>query len=63
MPEEEKEMRTFEVNYLCDECGEPVTFTGVMLASNPPQYPHVCKACGWGGKFRKHYPHTRLKPK
>ena len=43
MPEETKEVKTFMVYYKCDECDDGyMTGTGVMLSSNPAQFPHEC---------------------
>lgn len=43
MPETEKPVQTFQVDYLCDECGEPMRSDGRCLTSYPAQYPHVCR--------------------
>ena len=47
MSEIKKEVKTYMVSQLCD-CGGTFQYesNGVMLASYPPQYPHVCYACG-----------------
>lgn len=42
MPESEKPVQTVQVNYLCDECGEPMKWDGRCLTSYPAQYPHGC---------------------
>lgn len=36
-------VQTVRVDYLCDECGEPMRHSGMVLTSNPPQFPHICK--------------------
>lgn len=41
-----REVRTYKVELICDECGVPMEFTGMMLTSYPPQYPHKCPKCG-----------------
>lgn len=57
MPEFKKEIKTFQVDYICDNCGSPdVKSTGVTLLSNPPQYPHTCKNCGANYVFKCTYP-------
>lgn len=57
MPELSKEVRTYEVNYICDVCGKgKMRPTGAMLASNPPQYPHRCNVCGAKNVFGRQYP-------
>ena len=62
MAEIEQEVKTFTVNYLCDECGEGyMESTGSILISNPPQYPHKCNACGSDRTFREKYPKTIYK--
>lgn len=32
-------------HYLCDDCNTPIEFDGMVLTSNPPQYPHTCPKC------------------
>lgn len=57
MPELSKEVRTYEVSYICDVCEKGKMLpTGVMLASYPPQYPHRCNACGVENVFDRKYP-------
>lgn len=58
MAEIEQEVKTFRVHYICDECGKGEMLpTGVMLASNPPQYPHECTKCDATTRFTdKKYP-------
>lgn len=50
-------VRTARVIRECTECwkGE-MKPTGIMLASNPPQYPHECSACDHRETFRCTYP-------
>lgn len=44
--EERHEVRPIRVTLRC-ECGGQMVPTGLMLASNPPQYPHRCSLeCG-----------------
>ena len=57
MPEIKKEVKTFEVNYIHDKCGEPMMPTGQVLMSNPPQFPHICR-CGHTATFPFTYPRT-----
>jgi predicted RNA-binding Zn-ribbon protein involved in translation (DUF1610 family) len=57
MPELSKEVRTYEVSYICDVCGKgELRATGVMLMSNPPRFPHRCNACGAEKIFGSKYP-------
>jgi len=60
MPERKKEVKTYKIEYVCDECGEgDMRPTGICLTSNPPQYPHTCTVCGHEKRFRdKKYPLT-----
>ena len=39
-------VETYMERLYCDDCNEEMLPSGVVLASNPPQYPHVCKRCG-----------------
>lgn len=43
----------------CDECGEEMEFTGMVLASHPPQYPHACPKCGHRTMAVEKYPKVR----
>ena len=38
-------VKPFKRVYLCDKCDTPVEFTGMVLTSCPPQYPHLCPKC------------------
>lgn len=33
---------------------------GIMLTSNPPQFPHTCKSCGATAIFLEKYPTYRV---
>ena len=53
--EVKKEVKTFEVNYKCDECDDGyMQFDGIVLTSYPAQYPHSCdnKDCDATKTFR-----------
>lgn len=52
-----KEVKTFEVEYLCDKCNEPVVFSGRALLTSPMKYPHSCQ-CGEEYVFYCIYPKT-----
>jgi uncharacterized Zn finger protein len=41
-----REVKTYKVDLICDECGTPMEFTGVVLTSYPGQYVHKCPNCG-----------------
>jgi len=60
MGEISQEVRTFEVHYICDECGKgEMKASGACLMSNPPQFPHRCQECGAEKTmFNKAYPFT-----
>jgi transcription elongation factor Elf1 len=50
---EDQPMRTVRRFYKCPSCGDShVEWTGVMLASNPPWYPHKCLQCGYQFNMR-----------
>lgn len=55
--EHRQEVRPFRVLLMC-KCGGEMTPTGLMLASNPPQYPHKCEwGCGATVNERRTYPY------
>ena len=57
MSEHDKEVKTYQVVYICDACGEgEMRPTGSLLLTAPPQYPHVCDKCGASKTFREIYP-------
>jgi DNA-directed RNA polymerase subunit RPC12/RpoP len=48
MPEIESEVKTIQVDYICDECGDGfMIFTGSQGMSNPPYNYHRCDKCGF----------------
>lgn len=54
---EKTPMKVVQTDYHCDECADGyLRPTGVMLASNPPQYPHKCTCCDATKTFRERYP-------
>ena len=58
------EVRVYVVHYYCDkeDCDGEMLSTGVMLTSDPPQYPHECNKCGESKTFDKVYPYTAKEP-
>jgi len=56
MPEKLQKVKSYQVDYFCDECGEPMRWNEICLTSYPAQYPHVCKN-GHQKTFLKSYPH------
>lgn len=56
-PEVRIPMRAVRVERRCSTCGKGrLRPTGVELASNPPQYPHSCPACGASENLASRYP-------
>lgn len=41
MPEQEHEVVVYQVEYLCDECKEPMKVRAI-LGSYPVMYEHIC---------------------
>lgn len=60
MPAEEKktEVKSYRIDLIC-ECGYPMSFTGRILTSNPPLYPHECQQCGINENKRIKYPYIK----
>jgi uncharacterized Zn finger protein len=52
------EVKTFAERLYCDKCGEEMKFTGTVLCSHPPQYPHQCPNCGYRETTTTQYPHV-----
>ena len=58
MPEVRIPVDTYMARYMCDECdGGEMKGDGIVLTSNPPQYPHTCTDCGARKIFMSSYPH------
>lgn len=58
--EKETELKTFRVQMFCD-CGGEMKPTGMVLCSNPPQYPHQCQLCYKRATYETTYPHLEYK--
>lgn len=57
MSETKTKIQPFQIDYVCNECGEGrMRPTGLALLSHPPKYPHVCDKCGKERIFRESYP-------
>lgn len=41
-----KEAKTYIVRLYCNNCGNEIASTGVVLTSYPEQYPYECPNCG-----------------
>jgi len=62
MSERETKVETYQVRLFCDSCpSSEMEFTGDMLASNPPQYPHRCPTCAKVTRERTKYPLIRYR--
>lgn len=46
MPIESSEVKVIEHRLHCHVCNTVMVHDGAMLASNPPQFKHVCPNCG-----------------
>ena len=57
MKEVKTEARTYIVRAYCD-CGGEYTPDGMVLTSNPPQFPHHCSDCGDKSNLKAVYPRT-----
>lgn len=51
-----REVRTYMVELICDECGVPMEFTGIVYDSYPGQYEHRCPKCGRTSYPDRSYP-------
>ena len=61
LKEKRTEVRTYQVRLMCEKCdGGEMLPTGILLTSNPAQYPHRCNKCGHEDTPRggKSYPRT-----
>lgn len=60
MSEERREVKTFEVDMICDKCGKGFMRPAgnIVLATYPIQYPHECTNCGNRENYTKKYPYT-----
>lgn len=53
---EKKEAKTYIVRLYCNNCGNEMKSTGVVLTSYPEQYPYECPNCGWKTTATELYP-------
>ena len=57
MPEVRK-VESTQVDEKCPKCGQGyMRPTGIVLTSNPPQYPHKCQSCGHEQIYGMQYPY------
>ncbi len=53
-----KEVKTYQVDYECDECKRGILKpTGKVLTSKPPKYPSKCTYCGNITNLIQSYPY------
>lgn len=60
MKETTIELKTYKVRATC-ECGGEFLPTGIVLMTNPCQYPHKCNSCGKEETFLVQYPKIEYK--
>ena len=57
MPEV-RQVQTHQVDERCPVCGNGwMRPTGIVLTSNPPQYPHKCTVCDYQQTYSARYPY------
>lgn len=57
MAEIRKEMKVYQVDMQCPECGEGfMRSNGFTLLTNPPHYQHTCDKCGFCEAYLVQYP-------
>ena len=53
--------KIYVVDMLCEKCKTGVMRpTGIVLTSNPPQYPHKCNYCGNKEVYDTCYPFQKI---
>ena len=58
MPEV-RETRVQQVDQRCPVCNKGwMRPTGIVLTTEPPQYPHKCSSCGYEAVYPMRYPYT-----
>ncbi len=59
--ENEIEVKTFVVQYLCDKCASEVKYKGdhIVLTDKFPQFKHFCEGCNEEYLFNHKYPYTK----
>ena len=57
MAEIRREMKVYQVDMQCPDCGEGMMkFNGLKLLTNPPKYQHICDKCGFCEDYPVQYP-------
>ena len=59
--EQEKEVKSYQINYICDKCGKgKMIATGMsMHCGNYSSHEHICDECGVRENLDKKYPAIR----
>lgn len=53
------EVKTFEVDMICDDCKRgKMRNNGICYPMNPPLYPHFCTNCNKQESYHFTYPYT-----
>lgn len=53
-------LKPVKIDYECDKCkAGRYAFSGIVLTSYPPQYPHVCDECDDKKTFNVKYPYIK----
>ena len=58
----EEKMTVYQERLYCDKCGTEMYFSGEVLLSYPPQFPHICPKCGFKITTKEQYPKLKYIP-
>ena len=53
-----REIKTYQVQLICDDCGTPMDFTGHITSDSPVGFIHRCPKCGRTETQSHSYPIT-----
>ena len=57
--QEVRNVNSRQVDFRCPECQNGwMRPSGIVLTSNPPQYPHTCTSCSYKQTFGVRYPYV-----
>jgi hypothetical protein len=62
MAERESPAEVVLLEWLCDECGEPMSYDGYCQPMSPPKYGHSCEN-GHAAMLLKTYPTSEVRKK
>lgn len=63
MPEIQRPVRTVQVGYVCDSCGDGLLVKkGIKTQGNTQLYTHQCEGCGSVAFLDKSYPYMQFTP-